>query len=103
MSNDQKAEAATVLVPPFSPDQRVIVGPYTQEKVTTYEIAPIKITINKTFKASHASMGNEGSQSQSAPEPTDPMAAFIDHLAKHPGILAAVLEKVQGIKLPDVD
>jgi hypothetical protein len=104
MSNDQKkTDAATVIVPPFLPDQHVIVGPYTSEEVTTYEIAPLKITINRTLRASHANMGNEAGQSQGLPAPADPVTAFMDHLAKHPEVLPAVLEKLQDIKSSDID
>jgi hypothetical protein len=58
---------------------------------------------NRTFKASHASMGNEDAQSQRDPEPTDLVADFIDRLAKHPEILPTVLDKLQDIKSSDVD
>ena len=54
MSNDQKrAEtAATILLPPFDPNQLEIVGPYERGS-TTNEISALKITINKTDKVSH--------------------------------------------------
>ena len=76
-------------------NQLVIVGPFTNEEVTTYEISALKITINKTDKVSHVGMGASSSQDS---QPTDPVTTFMEHLAKHPEVVQVVLEKLQEIK-----
>jgi len=106
MSNDQKKSdvPATILVSPFAPNQRVIVGPFTNEETTTYEVSPLKITISKTVKASHAAMGNEGTGAPLSKEATpDPVTTFMEHLAQHPEVVQILLEKLHEMKASSVD
>lgn len=101
MSNDQKKPegSATILLPPIAPNQLVIVGPFTNEEVTTYEISALQVTISKTVKSSHVGMGASSPQDSQDSKP-DPVTAFMEHLAKHPEVVQAVLEKLQEMKVP---
>jgi len=103
MSNDQKKfeDGGTILLPPIPPNHLVIVGPFTNEEVTTYDISALRITISKTVKASHVGMGASSPQDSQDAKP-DPVTTFMEHLAKHPEVVEVVLEKLQEMKTTPV-